>query len=99
MGDWKLVLNGSRNDMDDGAGAIAAKSKKGKQKQAQAKDAVELFNLAQDLSEKANLAEKNPAKVAELRARYDAFAREAVPPKSAPVPAGFKTPKVWGEAN
>jgi arylsulfatase A-like enzyme len=99
MGDWKLVLNGSRNDMDDGAFAVAAKSKKGKQKQAQAKDAVELFNLAQDLSEKANLAEKNPAKVAELRARYDAFAREAVPPKSAPVPAGFKTPKVWGEAN
>jgi hypothetical protein len=101
MGDWKLVLNGNRNDMDDGDGAfaVAAKGKKGKQKQTQAKEAVELFKLAQDLSEKTNLAAQNPAKVAELRARYDAFAREAVPPKSAPAPAGFKSPKVWGEAN
>ena len=39
----------------------------------------------------------NPAKVEELRARYNAFAREAVPPKVRPKPAGFQSPKVWGE--
>ena len=58
---------------------------------------VELFNLAADPYEKNNLAAANPAKVKELRTRYDAFAREAVPPKVRPKPAGFQSPKVWGE--
>jgi hypothetical protein len=35
--------------------------------------------------------------VKELRARYDAYARQAVPPKSRPMPADFQSPKVWGE--
>lgn len=41
---------------------------------------TELFNLAEDPYEKTNLAEKHPAKVAELRARIEALAREAVMP-------------------
>ena len=41
---------------------------------------VELFNLAQDPSEKTNLADKNPQKVAELQHRIEALAREAVQP-------------------
>ena len=41
---------------------------------------VELFNLVQDPSEKTNLADKNPQKVAELQQRIEALAREAVPP-------------------
>jgi len=41
---------------------------------------VELFDLTKDPSETTNLAEKNPAKVAELQQRVDALAREAVPP-------------------
>jgi arylsulfatase B len=41
---------------------------------------VELFNLAEDVSEKTNLADKNPEKVAELQRRIDALARDAVPP-------------------
>ena len=41
---------------------------------------VELFNLAQDPSEKTNLADKNPQKVAELQQRIEALAREAVQP-------------------
>jgi len=41
---------------------------------------VELFNLAEDPSEKTNVADKNPAKVSELQQRIEALAREAVPP-------------------
>jgi arylsulfatase A-like enzyme len=81
-GDWKLVINGHRNDeggaTDDG-------------------DTIELFNLADDLSEKNNLATARPDKVKELRARYDALARQAVPPKQAPQARDFKVPRVWGE--
>ena len=33
----------------------------------------------------------------ELRARYDAYLKEAVPPKARPKPADFRVPKVWGE--
>ena len=90
-GDWKLVINGSGERDDDGE--LAAK------REVQKSNAVELFNLAADPYEKQNLAAANPAKVAELRARYDAFAREAVPPKVRPMAAGFKSPKVWGEVD
>lgn len=41
---------------------------------------VELFNLAQDPSEKTNLAEQNPQKVAELQQWVETSSREAVPP-------------------
>jgi arylsulfatase A-like enzyme len=40
---------------------------------------VELFDLAHDASEKTDLAERNPQKVAELRQRVEALAREAAP--------------------
>ena len=41
---------------------------------------VELFNLAQDPGEQANLATQNPEKVAELQQRIEALARQAVQP-------------------
>ena len=41
---------------------------------------IELFDVVQDPSEKVNLAEANPQKVAELQRRIEALAREAVPP-------------------
>lgn len=96
MGDWKLVLNGQvgANDNEDGE-ASPTRKKKGKAKAA--KSQVELFNLADDLSEKMNLATQHPDKVAELKARLDAYAAEAVPPKSEAKPKGFVVPKVWGE--
>jgi arylsulfatase A-like enzyme len=98
MGDWKLVLNGGRAE-EDGEGAAQAENpaKKGKKKKAAAADSVELFNIAQDPNEKTNVAQQQPAKVAELRARLDAFARTAIAPKSAPKAADFQSPKVWGE--
>jgi arylsulfatase A-like enzyme len=95
VGDWKLVLNGHHVDSDEevAPGAAAALEKEDLKK-----EKVELFNLVTDVSEKNNLAAKEPGKVKELRARYDALAREQVPPKAMPKPAGFKVPKVWGEA-
>jgi arylsulfatase A-like enzyme len=100
MGDWKLVLNGQVSDSEDGDAEAAAAKAKGKaaKKREAAPGGVELFNLARDPYEKTNLAAAEPQKVAELRARYDAFAREAVPPKLRPAAPGYKAPKVWGES-
>jgi arylsulfatase A-like enzyme len=101
MGDWKLVLNGAQADNEDGLDAPAtATSRRPRQRKqaAAAGEDLELFNLAEDISEKHNLAATNPAKVKELRKRYDALAAQAVPPKSKPKPPGFKSPAVWGEA-
>lgn len=64
------------------------------------KERVELFHLRDDPGEKKNLADSEPERVRRLRARYDALARQAVPPKSRDKngkPADFKAPKVWGE--
>jgi arylsulfatase A-like enzyme len=86
MGDWKLVLNGSRTSVETDA-------------EVPSRETVELFNLASDPYEKKSVAAENPAKVQDLRARYEAFAREAAPPKARPRPEGFQSPKVWGEAD
>ncbi|HVK18906.1 MAG TPA: arylsulfatase [Fimbriiglobus sp.] len=87
-GDWKLVVHTDLGDDPDGG-----PPKRKKEVQAP----VELFDLKADPHEKTNLAEKHPEKVKELRAKYDVYAKEAVPPKSRPRPAGFVSPKVWGE--
>jgi arylsulfatase A-like enzyme len=90
--DWKLVLNGHIVDTDGDEGdAPAAVSEKN------AAEVLELFNLAADPSEKENVAAKHPDKVKELRARYDAFAKQQAQSKVAPKPKGFKSPPVWGE--
>jgi arylsulfatase A-like enzyme len=87
VGAWKLVVNGGRGqDAEDGAAARRA-----------GREAVELFNLADDLSEKNNLAATMPEKVKELRARLDAYAKQQVPPKQRPKAKDFQSPKVWGE--
>jgi len=84
-GDWKLVV---RNGNDDPDGGEAKKD---------GKNSIELFNLKNDPYEKANLAEKNPEKVKDLKATLAAFAKQAVPPKAKPKGKNFVTPKVWGE--
>jgi arylsulfatase A-like enzyme len=69
MGDWKLLLNvGEQN-------AEAAPPDDDK---AAAK--VELFNLAEDISESKNLAGSQPEKVTQMRTRLDVFLKGAVPP-------------------
>ena len=91
VGDWKLVLNGHIVDTDgDDAGAEKAD-------ESQVGEKLELFNLASDPSETQNVATNNPQKVKELRARYDALAKQQVPPKVSPKPKDFKSPAVWGE--
>jgi arylsulfatase A-like enzyme len=90
VGDWKLVLNGSDTP---GEGDEPAQPK------AREREPIQLFNLAADPFEKQNLAAAQPERVKELRARYDAFAREAVPPKARPKPADFQSPRVWGEVD
>jgi arylsulfatase A-like enzyme len=94
MGDWKLVVGGNLQDPEEST----PKKGKGKKKDKQAGgDAVELFNLAADPFEQTNLAAGQPERVRELRARLDAYARQAVPPKARPKADEFKSPKVWGD--
>ena len=100
VGDWKLVLSeqGTASDTAEGEETDAPAAPRRQRRQAQAAQApVELFNLADDVSEKNNLATKHPEKVKELRARYDVFASQAVEPKAKPKPTVFQAPAVWGE--
>lgn len=89
-GNWKLVLNG------DGHTAEVNRRENGREIST-APPKIELFDLAADPGERRNLAEEHPGKVQELRARYEALASQAVPPKLAPRDPKFVTPKVWGE--
>ncbi len=105
-GNWKLVLNGASPEGGEADGGAEAATPKKAAARARAKAAaksdrpkVELFDLSTDPYETTNLAPLHPDKVTELRRRYDVFARQAVPPKSAPMAAGFRSPRVWGEAD
>jgi arylsulfatase A-like enzyme len=57
---------------------------------------VKLYNLAKDPGESKDLAAEHPEKVKELRAAFDQLAAQAIPSKTAPRPADFKAPAVWG---
>jgi arylsulfatase A-like enzyme len=92
VGDWKLVVNGRRNLMEEGDAPLPKRKRKGG-----GEDRFELFNLANDPSEKTDLSASNPEKLKQLRERYEILAAHAVEPKSGPAPAGFKAPAVWGE--
>jgi arylsulfatase A-like enzyme len=95
-GHWKLVLNGHVADSDEGGNTPAA-GKKAAKSATTPSDGIELFQLVDDPNETTNLAAKYPDKVRELRARLDAFAQQAVAPKSAPKASSFQSPKIWGE--
>jgi arylsulfatase A-like enzyme len=72
MGDWKLLRNPSEVDAEESDDKSAAAG-------------LELYNLAEDISEKNNLATSNPEKVKELNTRLDELLKDAVPP-GAPSP-------------
>jgi arylsulfatase A-like enzyme len=57
--------------------------------------ALELFHLRTDPNEARNVADSHPDIVADLTAKLQALAAQAVPPKNAPKPAGFRVPAVW----
>lgn len=86
MGDWKLLLNASEQDAEQAPDAGSALT-----------GTVELYNLADDVSETKNLAAAQPAKVKELRARLAAFLHDAVKPghlaAAAPAPRKRANPK------
>jgi arylsulfatase A-like enzyme len=88
VANWKLVVRSPGDSGVGEGGGPAAKEPK----------QVELFDLLADPSEKQNLAEEQPAKVRELRARLEAYASMAVPPRNKPQAKDFRVPKVWGEA-
>ena len=52
------------------------------QKKPRVAEQIELYDLANDISETTNLAGKFPKKVKELRARYDHWASQAIAPKN-----------------
>jgi arylsulfatase A-like enzyme len=85
MGQWKLIVRAGEDDADGGP----ARKRTG--------PPIELFDLARDPYETTNVAEKHADKVAQMKARLEAFARQASPPKSKPRAADFVTPAVWGE--
>jgi arylsulfatase A-like enzyme len=93
-GDMKLVLGGDIEETEGEGDATAKAGKKGKQAGG---EKVELYDLSKDASEENNLAADQPEKVKDLRTLLAKYAAEAVPPKSKPKPADFKSPKVWGE--
>jgi arylsulfatase A-like enzyme len=66
MGDWKLLVNAT--DKGDEAAA-----------ETNSRETVELYNLADDVSESKNLAASQPEKVKQLRARLHQFLKNAVP--------------------
>jgi arylsulfatase A-like enzyme len=95
VGDWKLVVKGANAaEEESGEDTPAPKKKRTRVSQAASE---ELFNLAQDIGEKHNLAAENPSKLKALRERYEAYARQAAKPTNEPQPSGFKPPRVWGE--
>jgi len=99
-GDWKIVINGHlrykggtppptfswsdllRSEKND-ADAVHQR--------------IELFNLADDPAESRDLAAQRPDLVRALTARYESYARAAVPLVGGEVPPNFKPPAVWGE--
>ena len=91
-----ILLNATRR-----GGAVRAGSWKlvvtKPRKQLKLSDRVELFDLSRDPNEQVDLAAAHPEKVAELRARFDAWAGEAVAPERSRDPASFQPPAVWGE--
>ena len=93
-GDWKLVLNGGAAEPADGEEADPAVQKGEPQL-----EGIELFNLVADPGETNNVAAQRPDKVRELRVRYDALARQQIPPKPRPKAKGFVSPRIWGEEN
>ena len=65
--------------------------------QGRGKPRSELYDLSKDLHERDDLSSSHPEKSQQLRERYDALAKDAVPPKSTPKPEGFQSPEIWGE--
>jgi arylsulfatase A-like enzyme len=76
-GDWKLLVNASEVDAEESAGKSAGKKARGKG--GRVTHGTELYNLDDDISERKNLADAQPEKAKELRARLDELLKNAAP--------------------
>jgi arylsulfatase A-like enzyme len=79
-GDWKLVIHHAIEATEpriDRRGNVRP-GREGRE------ETMELYNLANDLSEANDVAAEHPDRVADLRARYDLYAGEAVTPMVSP---------------
>ena len=68
MGEWKLLVGASDTDAEE---HVDNQKSSGK---------LELYNLAEDISESKNLADTQPERVTTMRARLEAMLKNAVPP-------------------
>jgi arylsulfatase A-like enzyme len=75
MGAWKLLVNASDRNAEDGPDQTGERG-------------VALYNLDDDIGETTNLAETRPEKTRELRARLEQMLADAVPPASGSAPEG-----------
>ncbi len=79
MGDWKLVVNPFQQGSDEDGENAKAKG----WRDVPENEIVELYNLADDISETNDLAKSNPAKLKELQSRFIDLVKNAVPPPEA----------------
>jgi arylsulfatase A-like enzyme len=77
MGDWKLVQQSGSADSDDEESAAKPKAKK---KAAGNVAPLALYHLAEDIGEKQNLADKEPARVATMKTRLAELMKDAAKP-------------------
>ncbi len=80
VGDWKLLMNASEADNEEAPDAAAKPKGKGKAKGAAKGDHLELYNLANDIGEKTNLADQEPERVTTMRAKLSELLKGAVTP-------------------
>ena len=74
MGDWKLLMNASES-ISEALPEAPAETKGGA-----TTEGFQLYNLANDIGEKTNLAAREPERVAALRTKLAEFLKDAVPP-------------------
>ncbi len=77
MGDWKLLVNASELDSEEGTAKKGKAKAKGKKRAGTS--ASELYNLASDIGETNNLAEAENDRVATMRAKLNEMLKDAVP--------------------
>ena len=75
MGDWKLISQAPSVN----APAKAARAKTRVKNRQQGAETIQLYNLATDIGEATNLAEKDPQRVATMKAMLDVLLKDAVP--------------------
>lgn len=79
MGDWKLLMNASEK-IDDALPETAAELKPKAKRNAKTSNKIELYNLAQDISENNDLSSKEPARVAAMQTKLQEMLKDAVAP-------------------